>query len=71
MRVLRQEPSILAKGTAFADMKATICGAIGAATMDQCFPQFDDIIVAAREGEHHEAPSKVQSAISTGPIIGK
>src|SRR3979409_2568884 len=47
MRVPRQEPSILAKGTVFADTKAMMCGAIGAPTMDPCFPQFRDVIVAA------------------------
>ena len=34
---------------AFADTKIAISGATGAPTMDPCFPQFHDIIVAARK----------------------
>src|ERR1700733_8554356 len=64
MRGLHQEFIILAKRTAFADMKITISGVTGAPTTDRCFPQFHDIIVAARKPRRY--PASLQTASPGG-----
>ena len=76
MRVPRQEPSILAKGTVFADTKAMMCGAIGAPTMDPCFPQFHDIVATCCDLARHtlmqvrNLPTPLNLVLVRAPIFG-